>query len=113
MRPLLFLFAFTVAAVAVPLVVDIDGSKHLQKRGTDDVLAAIVKAALAFGAFVWGGGIIGRKTVDYYLDRKAKMEAQQAQQAQQAGQAQNWAKIEPMEEKKKVSKEEDEDTDVE
>lgn len=112
MRPLLFLFAFTVAAVAVPLIVDIDGSKHLQKRGTDDVLAAIVKAALAFGAFVWGGGIIGRKTVDYYLDKKAKMEAQQAQ-PQQAGQAQNWARIEPVKEKKKVSKEEDEDTDVE
>jgi hypothetical protein len=111
MRPLLFLFAFTIAAVAVPLVVDIDGSKHLQKRGTDDVLAAIVKAALAFGAFVWGGGIIGRKTVDYYLDRKAKMEAQQAQAA---GQAQNWARIEPTEKKKKkVSKEEDEDTEVE
>lgn len=110
MRPLLFLFAFTIAAVAVPLVVDIDGSKHLQKRGTDDVLAAIVKAALAFGAFVWGGGIIGRKTVDYYLDKKAKMEAQQAQQA---GQAQNWARIEPTKKKKKVSKEEDEDTEVE
>jgi|SRR2546423_2576332 len=110
MRPLLFLFAFTVAAVAVPLVLDIEGSKHLQKRGTDDVLAAIVKAAIAFGAFIWGGGIIGRKTVDYYLDKKAKAEAQQAQQA---GQAQNWAKIEPTRKKKKVSKEDDEDTDVE
>jgi hypothetical protein len=110
MRPLLFLFAFTVAVVAMPVLLEIEHTKHLQKRGTDDVLASIVKAALAFGAFIWGGGIIGRKTVDYYLDKKAKIEAQQAQQAQQA---QNWARIEPARRKKKAAKEAEEDSEEE
>ena len=112
MRPLLFLFAFTVAVVAMPVLLEIEDRKHLQKRGTDDVLASIVKAALAFGAFIWGGGIIGRKTVDYYLDRKAKIEAQQAHQAQQA---QNWARIEPANyrRKKKAAKEAEEESEEE
>ena len=102
MHPLAVLLAFTVAAVAIPILLEIEeDNKHLQKRGTDDVLASIVKAALVFGGFIWGGGIIGRKTVDYYLDKKAKIEAQQAQQAQ----VQNWARIEPIRKKKKAAKE--------
>ena len=112
MRPLLMLFAFTAAVVAVPVMLEIEGSKKLQKRaGTDDLLAGIVKAALAFGAFIWGGGIIGRKTVDYYLAKKEKLDAQQAQQGQEA---RNWARIEPVRKKKKASKEkeEEEDSDV-
>src|SRR5579859_1458701 len=105
MRPLILLFAFTAAVVAVPVMLEIGGTKKLQKRDTDDVIASMVKAALAFGAFIWGGGIIGRKTVDYYFDKKAKLEAQQAQQAQEA---RNWARIEPVRRKKKASMEKEE-----
>jgi hypothetical protein len=74
----LAIFAFVcllVVVIAVPLEIEIEtGEKHLQKRGTDTMIAEVVKAALAFGAFIWGGGIIFRRGINYYFEKKEKIE---------------------------------------
>lgn len=61
----------------MPLEIEIEtGEKHLQKRGTDAVIADVVKAAIAFGAFIWGGGIIVKRGVNYYFEQKEKIEGE-------------------------------------
>jgi hypothetical protein len=76
MRLLIFVLVCVIAVVvAVPLEIDIQTKAgHLQKRGTDAILADLVKAAIAFGAFVWGGSIVARRGVNYYFEKKAIIE---------------------------------------
>jgi hypothetical protein len=75
---LLAFICIAVVVVAVPLEIDvIEDGKHLRKRGTDAIIADAVKAIVAFGAFIWGGGIIARRGVDYYFGKKAALENEQ------------------------------------
>lgn len=70
MKPIIFISVFVLAATAVPIAIDINGSSHLQKRdGTSDLIVSIVKALVVFGGFVWGGGIISRRAVNYYFEK--------------------------------------------
>jgi len=72
------LFAF--AVVAIPLSLDINGEhiNHLDRRSSDSLIADVVKACIAFGAFIWGGGIISRRAINYYFDKKAELEKETA-----------------------------------
>jgi len=70
MRPIVFVSLFVLAATALPIAIDINGSHQLQKRdGTNDLIVTIVKALVVFGGFIWGGGIISKRTVNYYFDK--------------------------------------------
>ena len=71
MKPIIFISLFVLAATAVPIAIDINGSHgHLQKRdGTDDLIVSLVKAIVVFGGFIWGGGIISRRAVNYYFEK--------------------------------------------
>lgn len=74
MRPvIIFTSLFAIAAVAIPLAIEIEG-KHLQKRGTDAVVADLIKALVTFGAFIWGGGIIAKRAVRYYFVKLEEVE---------------------------------------
>ena len=74
MRQFAFTSLFVLTVVAIPLAIEMGSGKHLQKRGTDSVIADVVKALLAFGAFIWGGEIISRRAVNYYFQKKAEIE---------------------------------------
>jgi len=70
MKPIIFISAFVLAASAVPIAIDVNGSHHLQRRdGTDDLIGSIGKALVVFAGFIWGGGIISRRAVDYYFEK--------------------------------------------
>jgi len=75
---ILFLFAiFAIAVTALPL--EIYTGSHLSKRSAmDDVLAGLVKAAIAFGVFLWGGGIVARRGVNYYFKKLEEYEKEKA-----------------------------------
>ena len=73
MRPFIITSLFAIAVVAIPLAMEIEG-KHLQKRGNDAVVADLVKALVAFGAFLWGGGIIAKRAVKYYFVKLEEFE---------------------------------------
>jgi len=76
MKPIVFISLFVLAATALPIAIDINGSHQLQKRdGTNDLIVTIVKALVVFGGFIWGGGIISKRAVNYYfkqLDERQK-----------------------------------------
>lgn len=74
MRAIVLYSLFAVAVIATPIVIEIEGGKHLEKRQSNDVLADVVKALLAFGAFIWGGGIISKRAINYYFEKKAKLD---------------------------------------
>ena len=67
MRKFILTSLFAIAVVAIPLAMEIEKRKHPQKRETDAVIDGIIKALETFGAFIWGGGIIGKKAVNYYF----------------------------------------------
>src|SRR5271170_4113595 len=69
MKPIVFI-SFVLAATALPIAIDINGSHQLQKRdGTNDLIVTIVKALVVFGGFIWGGGIISKRAVNYYFEK--------------------------------------------
>jgi len=110
MRPLILTGIFALTVVAIPIAVELEQMKHLEKRGsTDTVIADVVKALIAFGAYVWGGGIIAKKAVNYYFDKKAKLEMDKEKRKNQT-QLLNAAAVKktqlPPAEQKKVSSEE-------
>jgi hypothetical protein len=75
------LFAvFAIAVLALPLEITV--GKHLDKRAgaTDDVLAEFLKAAITFGLFLWGGGIIAKRGVNYYFKRLGEYEEKHAKE---------------------------------
>src|SRR5271170_22947 len=74
MRPIILTSLFAIAVVAIPVAIEIENGKHLEKRGMDSVLADLVKAAITFGAFIWGGGIIAKRAVNYYFVKKEEVE---------------------------------------
>ena len=74
MRPFIITSLFAIAVVAIPLAIEIEEGKHLQKRETDTVIADVVKALFAFGAFIWGGGIIAKRAVNYYFVKLEEVE---------------------------------------
>jgi hypothetical protein len=76
MRTVILYSLFAVAAIATPIAIELKGGKHLEKRGTDAVIADVVKALLTFGAFIWGGGIISRRAINFYFEKKAKLDAE-------------------------------------
>ena len=73
MRPFIIISLFTIAVVAIPLAIEIEG-KHLQKRHADAVIADAIKALVTFGAFIWGGGIIAKRAVKYYFVKLEEVE---------------------------------------
>ena len=74
MRKFILTSLFAIAVVAIPLAIEIEEGKHLQKRETDTVIADIVKALVTFGAFIWGGGIIAKRAVNYYFVKLDEVE---------------------------------------
>jgi hypothetical protein len=76
MRAVILYSLFAIAALATPIAIELEGGKHLEKRGTDTVIADVVKALLTFGAFIWGGGIISRRAINYYFERKADLDGE-------------------------------------
>jgi dsRNA-specific ribonuclease len=75
MRSIILVGLFALAVVAIPLAVEIQSGKHIERRGsTDAVIADVVKALIAFGAFIWGGGIVAKKAVNYYFEKKAQLD---------------------------------------
>jgi hypothetical protein len=53
MKPIVFISLFVLAATALPIAIDINGSHQLQKRdGTNDLIVTIVKALVVFGGFI-------------------------------------------------------------
>jgi hypothetical protein len=84
MRVVILGMLFAIAVVAIPLKMEMDiesNIKHLEKRSvTDSPIADAVKAIIAFGAFIWGGGIISRRAVDYYFKKKAEADEEKAKQ---------------------------------
>jgi hypothetical protein len=97
MRFILLAFVcILVVVAAVPLEIDIVEGRggHLEKRGTDTVIADVVKAALAFGAFIWGGGIISRRAINYYFEKKEELDrAKVAHQLMVAAKVQDPEKL--------------------
>jgi hypothetical protein len=75
MRAIILYSLFAVAAIATPIAIELEGGKQLDKRGTDNVIADVVKALLTFGAFIWGGGIISKRAINFYFEKKAKLDA--------------------------------------
>lgn len=70
MKPFIFITLFILAATAVPIAIDINESHQLQKRdGTNDLIVSLVKLVVLFGGFIWGGGIISRRAVNYYFEK--------------------------------------------
>jgi hypothetical protein len=74
MRPIVLTSLFAIAVVAIPVAIEIESGKHLEKRGTYTILANLVKTAITFGAFIWGGGIIAKRAVNYYFVKKEEVE---------------------------------------
>ena len=73
MRSFVLLAVFAIAVLAHPLEITV--GKHLDKRSaSDDVLAELFKAAITFGLFLWGGGIIAKRGVNYYFKRLSEFE---------------------------------------
>jgi hypothetical protein len=73
MKPVVLAGLFALVVVAVPVAIEIGEENHLEKRGgTDTVIADVVKALIAFGAFIWGGGIIAKRAVNYYFEKREK-----------------------------------------
>jgi hypothetical protein len=93
MRPFIITSLLAIAVVAIPLVLDLE-CKQLQKRTTDEVAANVVKALIAFGAFLWGGGIIARRAVNYYFVKLEEVEKEQLKNHMMAA-ARMQAKIRP------------------
>jgi hypothetical protein len=83
MRPFIVTLLFAIAVVAIPLVME--EGKHLQKRGRDPVIADIVKGLVAFGAFIWGGGIIAKRAVNYYIVKLEEVENEKLKNHLMAG----------------------------
>jgi hypothetical protein len=74
MRPIVLTSLFAIAVVAIPVAIEIESGKHLQKRGMGTVFGDLVNTALMFGAFIWGGGIIAKRAVNYYFVKKEEVE---------------------------------------
>ena len=74
MKPNLIFAFFAIAAVATPVEVDTNEAQHIRRRDAEPILATVISLAILFGGFIWGGRIIGRKTVDYYFQQKEERE---------------------------------------
>jgi hypothetical protein len=98
MRAVILYSLFAIAALATPIAIELEGGKRLEKRGTDSVIAHVVKALLTFGAFIWGGGIISRRAINYYFERKADLEGQRMANNMRMNAA--YRKVKPMAVKK-------------
>ena len=87
-----FLFViFAIAIMALP--VEIYTGNHLSKPGAiDDVLAEGVKAAIAFGLFLWGGGIVAKRGVNYYFK---KLEEYETNKTKERLSTMTWTKLPP------------------
>jgi len=72
MRPFILISLFTIAVVAIPLATETAGI-HLQKRD-EAIIAGLIQAVIAFGAFIWGGGIIAKRAVNYYFMKLEEVE---------------------------------------
>lgn len=90
MRPFIIITSLlAISAVAIPLAFGSE-CKQLHNRMSDEVVANGVKALIAFGAFLWGGGIIARRAVKYYFVKLEELEKEQLMAA-----ARMRAKIRP------------------
>jgi hypothetical protein len=79
MRAFILFAIFAIAVIAFPI--EISTGSHLSKRSaSDDVLAEIVRAAIAFGLFLWGGGIIAKRGVNYYFQKLDEYEKERAKE---------------------------------
>lgn len=78
MRSFVLFVVFAIAVLALP--VEITVGNHLDKRAgaMDDVLAEFLKAAITFGLYLWGGGIIAKRGVNYYFKRLSEYEEKHA-----------------------------------
>ena len=85
MRPFIVTSLFAIAVVAIPIAIEIEKGKHLQKRETDTVIADIIKALVAFGAFIWGGGIVAKRAVNYYFVKLDEVENEKLKNHLMAG----------------------------
>jgi hypothetical protein len=77
MKPIIFISLFVLVATALPFQLSVnDGTGRLQKREdvTDSIITTVVKAAVLFGAFIFGGGIISRRAVNYYFEKLEEKE---------------------------------------
>jgi hypothetical protein len=72
MRSSVLIPLFAIAAVAIPIVHEISRTKHLAKRNLNmNSTAEILFAALvAFGGFIWSGGIISKRAINYYFNKQ-------------------------------------------
>jgi hypothetical protein len=73
MRPFIFVLLFVIAAVAIPIAIEAEGGKRLQRRQRD-CFSDFVMAAIAYWAFIWAGDYIVKRAVDHYFTRKAQVE---------------------------------------
>jgi F0F1-type ATP synthase membrane subunit a len=100
MKLIVFISLFVLAATALPIAIDINGSHQLQKRdGTNDLIVTIVKALVVFGGFIWGGGIIAKRGVNYYFD---KLDERQKQNLLAVGKVHALIEAKKMEEQEYV-----------
>jgi hypothetical protein len=76
MRSLIWFALFIIAVIAAPVALKINPGNHLEKRGTDAVIADVVKAAIMFGALIWGGGVVSKRAINYYFQKKQEVENQ-------------------------------------
>ena len=90
MRPIILACLFTLA-MAVPVTIEIENEQSLQKRDElNSVLGQTVKAVIVFAAFIWGGGIVAHRAIDYYFKtlkeerKKAENEKSQMQMVNDA-----------------------------
>lgn len=72
MRPVVFVSLFAIAAMAIPIAHEIFGTKHLTKRNSNagPTIDFLLATLLTFGGFVWGGGIITKRAINYYFNKK-------------------------------------------